>query len=36
MNPNAVGLDIAKEVFHFYSLGPDHQVIKKKLSCFTG
>jgi len=31
MNHNAVGLDIAKNVFHFYSLGPDHKVIKKKL-----
>jgi transposase len=31
MNHNAVGLDIAKNVFHFYSLGSDHQVIKKKL-----
>jgi len=31
MNHNVVGLDIAKNVFHFYSLGPDHTVIKKKL-----
>ena len=31
MNHNVVGLDIAKHVFHFYSLGPDHNVIKKKL-----
>jgi transposase len=31
MNSNAVGLDIAKHVFHFYNLGPDHKVIKKKL-----
>jgi transposase len=31
MNHNVVGLDIAKNVFHFYSLGPDHKVTKKKL-----
>lgn len=31
MNHNVVGLDIAKHVFHFYSLGADHKVIKKKL-----
>jgi transposase len=31
MNHNVVGLDIAKYVFHMYSLGPDHKVIKKKL-----
>ena len=31
MNDNVVGLDIAKNVFHLYSLGPDHKVIKKKL-----
>jgi transposase len=31
MNHNVVGLDIAKNVFHLYSLGPDGKVIKKKL-----
>ena len=31
MNHNVVGLDIAKNVFHFYSVGPDHKVTKKKL-----
>jgi transposase len=34
MNHNVVGLDIAKHVFHFYSLGPDHKMIKKKLKRF--
>lgn len=31
MNSSVVGLDIAKNVFHLYSLGPDNKVIKKKL-----
>ena len=31
MNHNVVGLDSAKQVFHFYSLGADHKVLKKKL-----
>jgi transposase len=31
MNNSVIGLDIAKNVFHLYSLGPDHKVIKKKL-----
>jgi hypothetical protein len=32
MNHNVVGLDIAKNVFHLYSLGPDGKVIKKSSS----
>ncbi len=31
MYDSVVGLDIAKNVFHVYSLGPDGKVIKKKL-----
>ena len=31
MNTNVVGLDIAKNIFHFYSLGVDEKVTKKKL-----
>lgn len=31
MNRNVVGLDIAKNVFHFYSMGPDHKMTQKKL-----
>ncbi|MCP5244913.1 MAG: IS110 family transposase [Burkholderiales bacterium] len=31
MNNSVVGLDIAKNVFHFYSMGVDTKAIKKKL-----
>ena len=31
MTTNVVGLDIAKNVFHFYSLGEDGKATKKKL-----
>jgi transposase len=31
VNHSVVGLDIAKNVFHLYSLGPDNTVFKKKL-----
>jgi len=31
MNHSVVGLDIAKNIFHFYSLGADTKVIKKAL-----
>jgi transposase len=31
MNNSVVGLDIAKNIFHFYSLGADTKVIKKSL-----
>ena len=31
MNSSVVGLDIAKNSFHLYSIGADNQVIKKKL-----
>jgi transposase len=31
MNINVVGLDIAKNIFHYYSLGIDGKAIKKKL-----
>ena len=31
MNTNVVGLDIAKNIFHFYSLGTEGKAIKKKL-----
>jgi transposase len=31
MNHNVVGLDIAKNVFHLYALGPEGQASKKKL-----
>ena len=31
MNNSVVGLDIEKNVFHFYSMGVDAKVIKKKL-----
>ncbi len=31
MNTNVVGLDIAKNIFHLYSLGADGKATKKKL-----
>lgn len=31
MNSNVVGLDIAKSIFHLYSLSADGKPIKKKL-----
>jgi len=31
MNTNVVGLDIAKNIFHLYSLGTDGKATKKKL-----
>ena len=31
MNHSVVGLDIAKNAFHLYSLGPDNTVFNKKL-----
>jgi transposase len=31
MNTNVVGLDIAKNIFHLYSLGAEGKAIKKKL-----
>ena len=31
MKTNVIGLDIAKNIFHLYSIGADNQVIKKKL-----
>lgn len=31
MNHNVIGLDIAKNVFHLYSLGADNKAIKQKL-----
>ncbi len=31
MNSSVIGLDIAKNIFHMYSIGSDGQVIKKKL-----
>jgi transposase len=31
MNNSVVGLDIAKNIFHMYSIGRDNQIIKKKL-----
>ncbi len=31
MNTNVVGLDIAKNIFHFYSFGEDGKATKKKL-----
>jgi hypothetical protein len=34
MNNSVVGLDIAKNIFHFYSLNAEGKVIKRKLkSC---
>ena len=31
MNDNVIGLDIAKNIFHMYSVGADNKPIKKKL-----
>ena len=31
MNSSVIGLDIAKNIFHLYSIGADEKVIKKKL-----
>ncbi len=31
MNDSVIGLDIAKNIFHLYSIGSEQQVIKKKL-----
>jgi hypothetical protein len=31
MNNNVVGLDIAKNIFHFYSLSADGKAVKQKL-----
>jgi hypothetical protein len=36
MNSSVVGLDIAKNIFHMYSIGVDNQVIKKKLKRAAG
>ncbi len=31
MNTSVIGLDIAKNIFHLYTLNADNKVIKKKL-----
>ena len=31
MNNSVIGLDIAKHIFHLFSLGADGKMIKKKL-----
>jgi transposase len=31
MNNNVIGLDIAKNIFHLFTLGDDGKAIKKKL-----